>query len=190
MFGFLSQFIPKIVIYIVLLIVWCTLLSPYIVEGCKNFKKEDLNDALSIVIALLITSSVLSMIVFKVEANVISKGNGSGNVSVLLTLFSALIHAPIVEELVNRCALGIILEKWIKKEYIINVITAIIFAFMHLYKMDVNCIAMAYYGAIYVSLGYVCGYMYRKNNNIMIPIVIHFLWNSFMLLGEMARMHI
>ena len=71
-----------------------------------------------------------------------------------LMLFSSLIFAPIVEELVFRSALGLFVEKIIKNDILINVITAILFSFLHLFKMQLNIVGIIFYGIIYYMLGY------------------------------------
>lgn len=102
-------------------------------------------------------------------------------------LFSTLIFTPIVEELVNRCAIGLLLEKFTSKNNYINIITTIIFVFMHIYKMNLNIVSLLIYSVIYFLLGYACGYYYRKTNNIILSILIHFLWNLFMIIGVVIR---
>ena len=88
-------------------------IGKYIVNGIKNFKKYYFNDALSIVIVIVLVSSLLNLIFAKIDST-IPVCNSQSTDSMLAMLFSALIFAPIVEELVNRCAMGLFLEKFIK----------------------------------------------------------------------------
>lgn len=128
LFSLMSNYISKTIIYLVILFVWIMVLEKYIVNGIKNFKKYYFNDALSIIIVIVLVSSLLNLIFAKIDST-IPVGNSQSTDSMLAMLFSALIFAPIVEELVNRCAMGLFLEKFIKNDVVINVVTAIIFAF-------------------------------------------------------------
>ena len=58
-----------------------------------------------------------------------------------------------------------------------KLVTAIIFAFLHLFKMHLNIYGLIFYGLVYGMLGYSCGYYYRKTSNIVLSILIHFIWN-------------
>lgn len=181
-FSLLSKFLPKIIIYLILLIIWIITMKNQIKNGIKSFKKEYFKDALSIVVLILIVSSLLFSFGSKyIESDMQLKG------SVPLALFSSLIFAPIVEELMNRCAIGMILEKFTNNNIIINIITTIIFVFLHLYKMNINIVALFIYALIYFMLGYACGYYYRKTNNIVLPMLIHFIWNFYMIIGVAIR---
>ena len=151
-------------------------------NGIKSFKKEYFKDALSIVVLILIVSSLLFSFGSKyIESDMQLKG------SVPLALFSSLIFAPIIEELMNRYAIGMILEKFTNNNIIINIITTIIFVFLHLYKMNINIVGLFIYTFMYFMLGYTCGYYYRKTNNIVLPMLIHFIWNSYMIIGVFIR---
>lgn len=186
LFSLMSNYISKTIIYLVILFVWIMVLEKYIVNGIKNFKKYYFNDALSIVIVIVLVSSLLKLIFAKIDST-IPVGNSQSTDSMLAMLFSALIFAPIVEELVNRCAMGLFLEKFIKNDVVINVVTAIIFAFLHLFKMHLNIYGLIFYGLVYGMLGYSCGYYYRKTSNIVLSMLIHFIWNLCMFAGIVLR---
>ena len=128
LFSLLVKYVSKIVIYLIVLFIWIIVMKKYIKHGIKNFKKEYINDALSIVTLIIVTSSVLFLFLNK-STNI----NSQSNETVSLMLFSTLIFTPIVEELVNRCAIGLLLEKFTSKNNYINIITTIIFVFMHIY---------------------------------------------------------
>ena len=186
LFSLMSNYISKMIIYLVILFVWIMVLEKYIVNGIKNFKKYYFNDALSIVIVIVLVSSLLKLIFAKIDST-IPVGNSQSTDSMLAMLFSALIFAPIVEELVNRCAMGLFLEKFIKNDVVINVVTAIIFAFLHLFKMHLNIYGLIFYGLVYGMLGYSCGYYYRKTSNIVLSMLVHFIWNLCMFAGIVLR---
>lgn len=183
LFSFLSEYISKLVIYLSLLVVWLVAMRDYVISGVKRFRKEYFNEALSIVLMLGIVSAMLFLPINRIFPD----NNLLQNKITPLAMFSALIFAPIVEELVNRCAMGLILEKFIKKDVVINIITAILFAYMHVYKMNLEVGVLLIYTAIYSALGYACGYYYRKTNNIVLAMLIHFSWNLFMIIGLVLR---
>ena len=83
--------------------------------------------------------------------------------------------------------MGLFLEKFIKNDVVINVVTAIIFAFLHLFKMHLNIYGLIFYGLVYGMLGYSCGYYYRKTSNIVLSMLIHFIWNLCMFAGIVLR---
>ena len=157
-----------------------------IYNGIRSFKKEYFNDALSIVTGILIISAVLLLFLSKIDKVILVTKSEEIEI-VPLMLFEWLIFAPIVEELVFRCALGLFGEKIIKNDIVINVITAIIFSFFHLFKMKLNIVEIIFYGIIYYMLGYACGYYYRKTDNIILSMYIHFIWNMFMVVSATLR---
>ena len=183
LFSFLSEYISKLVIYLSLLVVWLVVMRDYVISGVKRFRKEYFNEALSIVLILGIVSAILFLPINRIFPD----NNLLQNKITPLAMFSALIFASIVEELVNRCAMGLVLEKIIKHDLIINVVTAAIFAFMHTYKMDFSLGILLVYAVIYFVLGYVLGHYYRKTNNIVLAMLIHFSWNLFMIIGLVLR---
>lgn len=181
-FALLSNYIPPICIYLILLFVWIIATSKKIYSGISNFKKEYFNDALSAVIVILIVSSLL----FVVSNFKIIKSDDQQVVTTLI--FSSLIYAPVVEELVNRYALGLFLEKIIKKDYLINIITSLLFSFFHIYKMQLELTGVFVYGIIYFLLGFTCGYYYRKTDNILVSMLVHFIWNLLIISGVIIEM--
>ena len=186
LFSWMSKYTSKTIMYLVILFVWIIVMKQYIVHGIKNFKKDYFNDALNIVIVIILASSILNLIFAKIDSTILVENSQSTD-SIPVMLFSALVFAPIVEELVNRCAMGLFLEKVIKNDVVINVVTAIIFAFLHLFKMHLNIYGLIYYGLVYSMLGYCCGYYYRKTSNIVLSMLIHFIWNLCMFAGVVLR---
>lgn len=185
--GFLklAAFIPKAVIYIAIMIICAAVMHEHIINGIKSFKKEYLNDALSAVTIAFIVIGALSLAMKKIHGSI--PKNSPPDKSLPLMLFSSLIFAPVAEELVNRCALFMILERPIKSAVAVNIICAAIFSFMHLFKMQSGFSVLLFFGIIYFLLGLICGGLYHKTNNIIVAILIHFLWNLFMTAGSLLR---
>ena len=185
-FSLLAAFVPKAVIYIALLIIWVVLMREYIIKGIRSFKKEYINDALSAAVIMLAASGAVSLIASRLGSDMLENGSPS-DAPLLLMLFSSLIYAPVVEELINRGALFLILEKWIRNTLAINILCAALFSFMHLFKMQADPAALFLFGLIYFMLGFVCGRFYLKTNNIILAVLIHFLWNLFTVAGYVLR---
>lgn len=68
LFSLMSNYISKTIIYLVILFVWIMVLEKYIVNGIKNFKKYYFNDALSIIIVIVLVSSLLNLIFAKIDS--------------------------------------------------------------------------------------------------------------------------
>lgn len=153
LFSLLSNYVYKGIIYLIILFIWTVAMKKYIKNGIENFKKEYFNDALSIVTGIFIISAVLLLFLSKIDKGILITKPEEIEI-VPLMLFSSLIFAPIVEELVFRCALGLFVEKIIKNDIVINIITAILFSFLHLFKMQLNIVGIIFYGIIYYMLGY------------------------------------
>ena len=57
--------------YLVILFVWIIVMKQYIVHGIKYFKKDYFNDALSIVIVIILASSILNLIFAKIDSTIL-----------------------------------------------------------------------------------------------------------------------
>ena len=185
LFSKLSEYVPRLLIYIILLLICGAIFQKYLISGINGYKKEHFNDALSIIVVMFIIFSLLSLLI-KRSASTQLLPNSSKKDTALL-IFTALFFSPITEELVNRCAIRTALEIITKNDMAINIFSAVLFTFLHLYKMETDLIGALFYSLIYFSLGYVCMYQYRKTENIITPISIHFLWNAFILIGTVLR---
>ncbi len=183
LFSILSVYVPRILIYFTLLFMCVILFHKDLISGIKNYKKEYFNDTLSIVVVMIIIFSLMSLLIKS------SIGSQSSTISypkeTALMVFTALFFSPLSEELVNRCAIKTVLEKITKNGIAIYSFSAVLFTFLHLYKMDAGFTDAIFHSLIYFSLGYICMYQYRKFENIVIPISIHFFWNAFILIGSL-----
>ena len=62
LFSLMSNYISKIMIYFAVLFVWIMVMKKHIVKGIRQFKKEYFNDALSIVIVIILVSSFFNVL--------------------------------------------------------------------------------------------------------------------------------
>ena len=190
-FAVLAEKYSKMFVYIMLLCIWVLSMLKVIIEGVKAFRKEYIDESFSVVFIALISMLPLILLSSLFGINTVN-GNDIGSMSASklgLTLFSSLIFAPIVEELICRGALWKILkDKIIKDENKIIVISGVIFSTLHIIKMNSGVGNVVFYFMVYMVLGTACGYMYKKTDNILCPWLVHLMWNGFMMVGAVIRM--
>lgn len=182
MFEILSHSIPKSLILIISLIISIILYYKEIISGMKNFTKNNANESLSIVTVLIILTSILSLLWNQWQIN-----TNENKDPILYLLFTSFIFAPFVEEIFRRIAINSIIRNVTNNVYAINIVSALLFSFLHLYKINCDSNSYFYYGIIYALLGYACSHYYEKNQNYISAWSIHFMWNSFMIIGMMIR---
>lgn len=61
LFSWMSKYISRTIMYLVILFVWIIVMKQYIVHGIKNFKKDYFNDALSIVIVIILAVKYIEL---------------------------------------------------------------------------------------------------------------------------------
>ena len=92
------------------------------------------------------------------------------------TVGISILLAPIVEEMVFRYAAFNIVKKFNipKKVYpwVVIITTSLFFGLIHVFGDEPLQILF------YAALGVVLGFFYYKSNNIIVPIVIHLIWNT------------
>ncbi|WP_405169602.1 CPBP family intramembrane glutamic endopeptidase [Paenibacillus sp. FSL H3-0286] len=89
----------------------------------------------------------------------------------------AVLFSPIVEELICRKFLLIKINKYINW-WLAAIISSLIFSLLHFNPV----------GLIgYVFIGIVWCYYYRKSNNILVPILSHFLFNYIAILIQSLK---
>ena len=98
----------------------------------------------------------------------------------LYVLFLASIFAPIVEELIFRKTLS----KLVKNKYLFIVLSGSIFGLLHVIGSYNNLYDLLYILS-YGSLGYAFAYIYKKTNNITVPILLHFVHNTTLILIQL-----
>ena len=116
-------------------------------------------------ISIYVTMVIMPDKFFEVLSNLNSViGDGS-----LLTLFTVSIVAPICEEALER---GAVLSHFraVKKEWVIVLVIGLFFGIMHVDPIRfVNTMIM----------GSACAYLMVKRDNILLPLLLHFINNTF-----------
>lgn len=91
----------------------------------------------------------------------------------ILMLLTSSITTPFVEEGIFR--LGI--SKIIKNKHLFIIISGLVFGFLHIFPTDLNIIYALISSIPYVTMGMVLAYIYKKEDNIYYPIILHGLNN-------------
>lgn len=99
------------------------------------------------------------------------------SVSPIYVFFSAVIFAPIVEELVFRQGIRNI----IKNDIIFILLSGFIFGGLHVISSDMTSLSELFYLVPYCAPGIVFAYILAKTNNIFVPIGLHFMHNGILI---------
>ncbi|WP_326511943.1 CPBP family intramembrane glutamic endopeptidase [Clostridium intestinale] len=145
-------------------------------EGFYNFKKEHFKDAYSI---LLVAGMVIGIIFFifwvldiKISLNMMEKYEAR---NIFLTIFSAIVYAPVVEELVFRGAMLNVMK--FKNKYLSLLIISVIFSIGHVKGYEFGLGSFVYF-IVFVVLGFSFGMSYIYTKSILGAILSHLYWNS------------
>ncbi|MGM9879041.1 MAG: lysostaphin resistance A-like protein [Bacilli bacterium] len=95
--------------------------------------------------------------------------------SIVLEIVTMCLFAPIFEEIIFRFGLYEYLNKKFKSNIIIMLLTSIIFSLIHFYGIDVFVILLV------ISL--IWNYSYFKMDNLIYPIIMHFIHNIYAMIG-------
>lgn len=98
------------------------------------------------------------------------------SISPLYIFFSAVIYAPIVEELVFRQSMKNIFSN----KYVFIILSGLFFGGMHVFN-DFQNITDLLYIIPYSTPGIIFAYMLQKSNNIFVPISFHFIHNGILI---------
>lgn len=177
--------VSEILVYTITTVVSVYMVIDIIIRDIKLITKRDLNIILSITVLLLVVSSVFSSLISAIsscERNYLEPEN----YRLIILIFTAIICAPVYEEIFCRVVLFQIF-KGVSVGFAI-VASSFIFSVLHLSSMThfistQNVLNLL----IYFSLGVCCQVLYIKYKNIFYPILMHCFWNSFMLLGILFR---
>ena len=140
-----------------------------------NFKKIDLNFlirliTLSFVLRILIEQTIYFLPIDATVSNIpINFWN------IVLEIITTCLFAPIFEEIIFRFGLYEYLNKKIKSNVIVMLLTSIIFSAIHFYGIDGFVILLV------ISL--IWNYSYFKTDNLIYPITLHFIHNIYAMIG-------
>lgn len=171
-------------IYVIILIF---MYKKDIKKGIDEFKK---NKEKSITIALKCwTFGCVIMYVSSIIISYINKQDISNNeqavresikVAPLYMLFSCSIVAPLFEELVFRKSL----KELVKNKWVFIILSGVIFGGLHVigtYKNPIDILYIIPYG----SMGCAFAYLLSKTDNITLPIMVHMIHNTILVVIQM-----
>lgn len=158
-------------------------------NGLKKLKKNFSSCAILSLNCWIIGSLIMTL--SSLIISIISKQDISGNESLvresiklapIYMLFSCSIVAPVLEEMTFRRALnGLIKNKWI-----FIILSGVIFGLLHIigsYKSPMDLLYIIPYG----SMGCAFAYLLSKTDNITLPIIIHMMHNTILVLMQIIR---
>lgn len=99
------------------------------------------------------------------------------NASPIYVFFSAVIFAPIVEELVFRQGIRNI----VKDDTLFILFSGIIFGGLHVISNNMTSLSELLYLIPYCAPGIVFAYILAKSNNVFVPIGLHFMHNGILI---------
>lgn len=105
------------------------------------------------------------------------------NISPIYIFFSAVLYAPVVEELVFRQSIKNIFSNKI----VFIIISGLIFGGMHVFG-DFNTLADLLYIIPYSAPGIIFAYMLADSDNIFVPMSFHFIHNGILISLQFALM--
>ena len=145
----------------------------------KTFIKKALNYWLKGLFIMLVSSYIISSIGLKENAN------QEANIELLrsfplIEALSAIVFAPIVEELVFRKGF----KKALNNKHLFAIATGLLFGLVHVTSsiQTANDLIMLIYLIPYSSLGIAFGYLYYETDNIYSSLFVHSLHNAIIIL--------
>ena len=176
-------------IYLILYELFITILILYIykkdiIPNFKNFKsniKEYINKYIKywfIMLGLMILSNFIITLFTTTKVS-----NNQSDIIKLLgeypiyTFFATVLFAPILEELIFRLSI----KKIFNNDTLFIIISGLLFGSLHVIG-NFNSLIDLLFIIPYSIPGFIFAYLYSKSKNICVPIGLHFLHNSIMIL--------
>lgn len=143
-----------------------------------NFKKINLNflfriTTLSFAFRVLLEQTIYFLPIKETVSNL-----PLNFLTILVEIIVTCLFAPICEEIICRFGIYEYLNKRIKTSLIAMILASFIFSIIHFYGIDGLIIIF------FISL--IWNYAYFKTNNLIYPIVLHFLNNIYAMVGYMG----
>lgn len=179
--SIVNDFYISRIIYIIILILLNIDVIAYLkrkniyLKDKLNYKNINLEFLLNMIFLSLFLRIIVELIlpIFLQNETSITISINIGQV--IAEFITTCIFAPILEEIMFRFGLFGILHK--KMNYILSIIiTSIIFALVHPYGLDGL--------VILIIISIVWNYSYYKTNNLIYPIILHFIHNLYAMLGN------
>ncbi len=144
-------------------------------NGRFYFNKIDLNFlvrmiSLSFVLRILIEQTIYFLPIEETISNILINFW-----TILIEIITTCLFAPIFEEIIFRFGLYEYLNKKLELTIIGMLLTSIIYSLLHFYGIDGFVILLV------ISL--IWNYSYFKTNNLIYPIILHFIHNIYAIIG-------
>ncbi len=159
-------------------------------KGLQELKKNFSSNALLSLNCWVVGSLIMS--ISSILISLVTKQDTSSNEALvrqsimkapIYMLFTCSIVAPILEEMTFRRALkGIINNKWI---FILA--SGLVFGLLHVIGVENKTFFDYLYVIPYGSMGCCFAYLLSKTNNITLPIIVHMLHNTILVLFQIIR---
>lgn len=142
-----------------------------------NFKKIDLNFLFRITTSSFAFRVLLEQTIYLLPIKETVSNIHLNILTILVEIIATCLFAPICEEIICRFGIYEYLNKKIKTSLIAMILTSFIFSVIHFYGIDGLIIIF------FISL--IWNYAYIKTNNLIYPIILHFLNNIYAMVGYM-----
>lgn len=143
----------------------------------KKYLKQSIKYWIIGVIVMLVSNSIIGLLF----SNAIPENEEAVRSLIkampVYMIFTSIIFAPIVEEIICRK----ILKDFIKNKWLFIISSAFCFASLHVIfnlTSTWNLLYIIPYGA----LGFAFAYAYHKTNNLLVPIILHFIHNALLII--------
>ncbi len=185
-FNYDQKMLTTFIISILYLLIILFLYRKELFIDLKDFKNNYKKYISKYIIIYLI--GVLLMIIGNTIISKITNQSLSGNeIEIreritnypLIMIFSTIIYAPIIEEIIFRKSI----KNIFKNKYLFIIISGLIFGILHITNFkDLNEIL---YSIPYIIMGLDFAYIYYKTNNIFTTITFHFCHNLILLIIQL-----
>lgn len=170
----------------VLFIVMIVLIGVSIIDTMKKkylislntrfgFKKIDLNFLIRMITLSFVLRIIIEQTIYFLPIDETISNIPINFWTIVLEIITTCLFAPIFEEIIFRFGLYEYLNKKIKSNIIVMLLTSIIFSAIHFYGIDGFVILLV------ISL--IWNYSYFKTSNLIYPIIMHFIHNIYAMIG-------
>lgn len=182
----MSDLIKNFYVIRVIFVVMIVLTSIFVVDTMKKKYSIELRDklilrnidfnflvrmiSLSFVLRILIEQTIYFLPIEETTSNITITF-----LTILIEAITTCLFAPIFEEIIFRFGVYEYLNKKIKSNIMVMLLTSILFSAMHFYGIDGFIIILI------ISL--IWNYSYFKTNNLVYPIIMHLSHNIYVMVG-------
>lgn len=183
-----KRILVLVTIDIVYIIILFFVYRKEIIKDLKDFKvkyKEYIPRYIPIYLLGVILMGVINIIIARLTGASTSGNEETIRMYIdkfpLYMVFSTVIYAPIVEEIIFRKSIRNIF----KNKYVFIILSGLVFGVLHI--SDFTNITEVLYGIPYIIMGIDFAYIYYKTDNIFTTMSIHMIHNLILLLIQFIR---